>query len=80
VVRLVDHLEGKGLLRRQRDPANRRRHILTVTDHGTRVLASGAVFAADVDRRLRAATGPALADHLDQALTALMRTLTEPGP
>jgi hypothetical protein len=41
------------------------------------VLASGAEFAAGVDRRLRAATGPALADHLDQALAALMRTLTE---
>jgi DNA-binding MarR family transcriptional regulator len=79
VVRLVDHLEQRELLRRRRDPINRRRHILTVTEGGTRVLAEAAAFAATVDARLVATTGPALAGRLDEALTALMRPLTGDG-
>lgn len=78
VVRLVDHLEERELLRRQRDPANRRRHILTVTDRGAQVLASSAAFAATLDAQLISTTGPALAARLDKALATLMRTLTEP--
>jgi DNA-binding MarR family transcriptional regulator len=77
VVRLVDHLEERDLLRRRRDPANRRRHLLTVTDEGARVLADSAAFAATLDSRLTAATGPALATHLDEALAALMQPLIE---
>jgi DNA-binding MarR family transcriptional regulator len=79
VVRLVDHLEQRELLRRRRDPDNRRRHILTVTEGGARVLADGATFAATVDARLAATAGPALANQLDEALTALMRPLTGDG-
>ena len=78
VVRLVDHLEERELLRRQRDSANRRRHILTVTDRGAQVLASSAAFAATLDAQLTATTGPTLAARLDKALAMLMRTLTEP--
>lgn len=78
VVRLVDHLEERDLLRRRQDPANRRRHILTVTDSGTEVLAASSAFAATLDARLAATIGPALAADLDKALAALMRTLTKP--
>ncbi|MER5265416.1 MarR family transcriptional regulator [Actinosynnema sp. NPDC002837] len=79
VVRLVDHLEQRELLRRRRDPINRRRHILTVTEGGAKVLAEGAAFAATVDARLVATTGRTLAGRLDEALTALMRPLTGEG-
>lgn len=79
VVRLVDHLEQRELLRRRRDPINRRRHILTVTEGGAKVLAEGAAFAATVDARLVATTGRILAGRLDEALTALMRPLTGEG-
>jgi len=34
MVRIVDHLERAGLLRRSRDPAERRRHMLTLTARG----------------------------------------------
>jgi DNA-binding MarR family transcriptional regulator len=78
VVRLVDHLEAHDLLRRQRDPANRRRHILTVTASGTRLLAAAAAFAATLDAQLAATLGPSLAAHLDEALAALMSVLTDP--
>ncbi|HEU5473640.1 MAG TPA: MarR family winged helix-turn-helix transcriptional regulator [Actinophytocola sp.] len=76
VVRLVDRLEQRELLQRRRDPVNRRRHILTVTADGARVLATSAAFAATLDAQLVATTGTALAGQLDQALAALMRTLT----
>jgi DNA-binding MarR family transcriptional regulator len=78
VVRLADQLEERDLLRRRRDPANRRRHILTVTDPGARVLAAGTAFAAALDARLAAVTGPDAAGGLDTALAALMRDLAGP--
>src|SRR5690349_150552 len=34
VVSLADHLEAKGAIRRLRDPADRRRQILSLTDEG----------------------------------------------
>jgi DNA-binding MarR family transcriptional regulator len=34
MVRIVDHLERAGLLRRSRDPAERRRHMLSLTPRG----------------------------------------------
>ena len=34
MVRIVDHLERAGLLRREPDPAERRRHALTLTPRG----------------------------------------------
>ena len=75
MVRLVDHLEGHDLLRRQRDPANRRRHLLTVTAAGRGVLADSTAFMSQVDARLSAVIGSGLTGPLDEALTALMGTL-----
>jgi DNA-binding MarR family transcriptional regulator len=77
VVRLVDHLEERELLRRQRDATNRRRYILTVTGKGNRVLKKAGAFAATLDERLTAQSGRALGGKLDEALSRLMRGLTE---
>jgi DNA-binding MarR family transcriptional regulator len=75
VVRLVDHLEERGLLSRQRDPANRRKHILTVTDRGNRVLEEAGAFAATLDEKLTAHSGRVLGGKLDEALGRLMQGL-----
>ncbi len=38
ITRLLDRLEAKGLVRRQRCPKDRRRHLCRITDEGTRLL------------------------------------------
>lgn len=38
LVAFIDGLQAKGLLKRQRDPRDRRRQILTITDEGSRML------------------------------------------
>ena len=77
VVRLVDHLEERGFLTRQRDPDNRRKHILTVTSQGREILHEAAAFAAGLDEAVLSDTGRALGNHLDKALDKLMQTLIE---
>lgn len=62
LVTLLDHLERAGLVSRARDAADRRRHAVTVTAEGRRVLR----------RRLAATT--ALTDELLAPLSADERT------
>lgn len=38
MVAMIDHLERHGLVRRERDPSDRRRYRLTLTDHGRSTL------------------------------------------
>jgi len=40
ITRLLDRLESKGLVRRQRCPTDRRQHLCWITDKGLEVLAS----------------------------------------
>jgi DNA-binding MarR family transcriptional regulator len=72
VVRLADHLEDRGLIDRRRDPANRRRHVLTVTRRGRTVLEKTADYAATLDAALVDQLGTRLHGQLDRALTGLM--------
>jgi DNA-binding MarR family transcriptional regulator len=50
VVGIVDELEAKGWAVRDRDPDDRRRSIVRITDAGREVLARADEFAAEVER------------------------------
>lgn len=49
VVEVVDELEDRGLLRRERDPADRRRNLLIMTELGVDVLHRARAVAAELD-------------------------------
>ncbi|QUQ64803.1 MarR family winged helix-turn-helix transcriptional regulator [Kutzneria sp. CA-103260] len=49
VVRLADHLEALAAIDRVRDPGDRRRQTLSLTEHGRRLLATCAEITADLE-------------------------------
>jgi MarR family transcriptional regulator, lower aerobic nicotinate degradation pathway regulator len=51
VVDLVDHLESLGLARRDRDPQDRRRSVVGITDEGRARLARADELVAQVEQR-----------------------------
>lgn len=71
VVGLADQLEELGAIRRERDPADRRRQVLTLTDHGHTLLAECTAAAHTLDETLTAHLTPAARQALHQALTTL---------
>ncbi|MFE3193432.1 MarR family winged helix-turn-helix transcriptional regulator [Nocardia sp. NPDC059240] len=71
VVALADHLERLGALRRERDPSDRRRQTLVLTDDGRALLARCEQEAATLDRTLTAGLTPAQLSALDEALSLL---------
>jgi DNA-binding MarR family transcriptional regulator len=52
VVLLADHLEGLGAISRVRDPADRRRQSLRLTEAGTRLLEAATEVAAELDQEI----------------------------
>lgn len=54
VVAIVDDLERDGLASRVRDPADRRRRLISITAQGSRVLAAGHDVVAQLDDQLLA--------------------------
>lgn len=75
VVKVVDTLESRSLLSRSRDPKNRRRHKLELTEQGYELLAQVNAAARVLDREIREATGARAGASLDTGLLALMTTL-----
>lgn len=73
MVRIVDELEGGGLVRRERAPQDRRAHSISLTPDGTRTLESGRRAGGDVGERL---FGGLDGDERDQ-LVALLRRIAE---
>ncbi|GGT75107.1 MarR family winged helix-turn-helix transcriptional regulator [Actinomadura citrea] len=71
MVRIVDELEGGGLVRRERAPQDRRAHAISLTPDGTRALEGGRRAGGDVGERL---FGCLDGDERDQ-LVALLRRI-----
>jgi DNA-binding MarR family transcriptional regulator len=58
VVKLADHLEAIGAIERIRDPDDRRRHTLRLTEHGRARYAECAAITHDLEKDLLAACPP----------------------
>ncbi|WP_327299026.1 MULTISPECIES: MarR family winged helix-turn-helix transcriptional regulator [unclassified Streptomyces] len=58
VVQLADHLEALGAIERVRDPADRRRQRLTLTEDGVRLLDAACGLAEALDEELAAPLAP----------------------
>lgn len=74
VARLLDELEREGLVARERDPADRRRQIATISAQGRRALAGALSAAARAERRSLAALD---AQERAQLHALLLRALGE---
>ena len=67
--RLVDHLEGRGLVRRTASAINRRYYVLYLTGAGTALLGRLRPAAAESDRALAAKIGSRAYKDLQRALS-----------
>ncbi|MEE1829492.1 MarR family winged helix-turn-helix transcriptional regulator [Streptomyces sp. SP17KL33] len=68
LVTVLNGLEENGLVTRRRDPADRRRHVVEISDLGTELV-------AQADSAVRAAEAKLFADLDEQDVTALRRLL-----
>jgi DNA-binding MarR family transcriptional regulator len=71
VVMLADHLEGLGAIQRVRDPDDRRRQVLNLTDHGRKLLADCAVLARELDAEFTATLTASQLSGLQRSLAVL---------
>lgn len=71
VVALADHLVELGAIERRRDPSDRRRQLLTLTDHGCELLDRCAAAAREVDEEITAPLTPLQRAALHDALGVL---------
>ncbi|HEV7585847.1 MAG TPA: MarR family winged helix-turn-helix transcriptional regulator [Solirubrobacteraceae bacterium] len=73
LVALVDDLEARGLVERQRDPSDRRNYAISLTDAGRRAMRQIASVARQHERALTAA----LEDEERAQLAALLRRIAD---
>jgi DNA-binding MarR family transcriptional regulator len=73
MVALVDALEGKGLVQRHADAADRRRNVVELTAAGRDTLHRGGEAAAEAERRFLAPLSPRDARQLKAALLAVIQ-------
>jgi DNA-binding MarR family transcriptional regulator len=71
VVALADHLEALGAVERVRDPADRRRQVLSITDQGRKLLADCTSTARSLDDTLTQQLTPEQRQALHEALGIL---------
>ncbi|NMO54950.1 MarR family transcriptional regulator [Actinoplanes sp. TBRC 11911] len=72
MVELVDQLEGRGLVARGPDPADRRRNLVQLTGEGRRVLTDGARATRAAESTFLAALDPAAAEQFRKSLKLLL--------
>jgi DNA-binding MarR family transcriptional regulator len=73
MVRLVDDLEAKGIVARNPAPGDRRVRAVTLTDHGTKVLAQARGIAREVAAALLTHMNPDDRDDLTRLLGEFLR-------
>lgn len=78
VVRLADHLEDLGAVERVRDPGDRRRQALRLTDRGRDLLATCAEISRSLDREVLAGLSAADRAALRSALATVAGNLDLP--
>jgi len=69
LVSVLNELEGLGLVSRRRDPTDRRRHIVLITEDGARTLQTVESVLDTADNDLFAALSPTERDQLERLLT-----------
>jgi len=69
---LLAALEGRGLVERTRDPANRRAHLVRLTDEGRRLRARAADVLLDCEERFLAPLAVPDREHLRSSLSQLL--------
>ncbi|MER8182218.1 MarR family transcriptional regulator [Kitasatospora sp. NPDC094015] len=79
VVSLADQLEELDAIERVRDPEDRRRHRLSLTDGGRDLLAACLAAAAELDAELTASLGAADGEALMRLLGVLASEAGLPG-
>ncbi|MEV0916102.1 MarR family transcriptional regulator [Streptomyces sp. NPDC049967] len=79
VVGLADQLEELGAVTRERDPADRRRQILGLTDRGRELLARCTETASAIDEELTAGLDDAFRANLRRTLAVLAARAGLPG-
>lgn len=72
VVALVDRLESMGMVVRQADPHDRRRHALVLTDHGRVRLGEASVIVEKVESEFLSTVGMRHQRQLRAALGAIL--------
>jgi MarR family transcriptional regulator, lower aerobic nicotinate degradation pathway regulator len=71
LVGLLDDLEEHGLVERRRDPADRRRHLVSLTPAGEKVLAQHRAIAGQLDDEILAPLEPKERAELHRLLVKL---------
>jgi DNA-binding MarR family transcriptional regulator len=79
LVGAIDELEGMGLVERRRDPADRRRYVLGLTDEGTATLRRGRRVVAESARGLLASLDDDEVDTLVELLGRIVEAEGLPG-
>lgn len=79
MVKLVDRLQRAGHLTRARNPADRRSHVLSLTDDGRRALTKLRQAAVDRDAQLTAPLTPAERQRLNRLLSRLLPDPARPA-
>jgi DNA-binding MarR family transcriptional regulator len=72
MVKVVDVLERDGLLRRERDPGDRRRYALKITDAGRTTIAAMREASVEINRRFTAPLTPDEHERLNVLLQSLI--------
>jgi DNA-binding MarR family transcriptional regulator len=72
VVPILDSLEARGLVRRETDPADRRRRLIGLTGAGRRVVAELSALGEQAERELLAPVPPADRENLRRILRSVL--------